>query len=119
MAHLARRIGMRLRRWLVSTELPVDAPGEKVKAEPLPDETTIKLMQWYSHAVLGLLKEQRERAKQAGKGAPVMTDEEFALEDAKIRDEIRNALSVAELERLLEERKATFDAVAQSEEDEQ
>lgn len=104
MAHLARRIGMRLRRWLVSTELPIDAPGQPVQAEPLPSETTIKLMQWYSGAVLGLLREQRERAKM-NKGVPQMSDEEFRAEQAAVEKELRDAMSVEELERILAERK--------------
>lgn len=73
---ITRSIGVRLRHWLTKTE----------KSE-LPDARWTDIYRYYQASVLGQLREQRERAKQAG--ADTMSTE--ALE-AQFRVEVLLAI---------------------------
>lgn len=75
---VCRRIGLRLHHWLRITSQ--DQPPT------LPSEAFIDAFRYWQAALLGLLKEQRERAKLQG-DAP--TEEQL---QAQFADELRRAL---------------------------
>lgn len=79
-----------------------DADGTPLLEPFIPGKDWTELFRWYSSSTLGLLKEQRERAKLgAGKGAPPVDDATF---DAQITELVRAAvleMPKAELEALL------------------
>lgn len=75
---VCRRIGLRLHHWLRATS--------QSKDPVLPTEEFIDAFRYWQAALLGLLKEQRERAKLQG-DAP--TEEQL---QAQFADELRRAL---------------------------
>lgn len=84
---ICRRIGIRLSYWLRRTaRLNTDA-GNPIDEAPLPSPEFLEAFRYYQAALLGLLKEQRERAKLQG-DAP--TEEQL---QAQFADELRRALS--------------------------
>jgi hypothetical protein len=87
-----RKLGVRIRYWLRATD----------EHKPLPDETLIASWNVWQSGILGLLKEQRERAKLTPKnGAAVLTDEEY---QEALSDLVRQSLAAMpddELEQLL------------------
>lgn len=86
------KLGVRIRYWFRSTD----------EHKPLPDETLIASWNVWQSGTLGLLKEQRERAKLTPKnGAALLTDEEY---QATLADLVRHSLQSMpddELEQLL------------------
>jgi hypothetical protein len=80
---LTRRVGNRLSLWLKRTSGPNDDPN----ANPLPSPEWIESFRYYQAAVLGLLKEQRERAKL--KAGEDITDDEL---QKQFREEMAKAL---------------------------
>lgn len=74
---LTRRVGARLAHWLYTTSV----------ARTLPPTEWIEVFRYYQAAVLGLLKEQRERAKLTAGEHP--TDEQL---HEQFRDELAKAL---------------------------
>ncbi len=117
--HLARRVGLRLRTWArqMPTEraavlnidgewIPVlDDEGKPVMMPLIPDKEFRENAEWYSKSILGLLKEQRERAKLTPNngGAPI-DDETFELELADLARQTIREMPEAELAKLLAER---------------
>lgn len=83
---ICRRVGQRLSWWLhrsledARRAVPPETP-------PLPSEAFLEAFRYYQAALLGLLKEQRERAKLQG-DAP--TEEQL---QAQFADELRRALT--------------------------
>lgn len=117
---ITSRLGGRLRYWLrgVPAEVPImrgygeeatpvlDAKGEPVMQPVMPDKDWRETYDLYTKSVLGMLKEQRERAKlvAAGKGGLPLTDAEADAELAElVRDSIRS-MPPDELRALLAER---------------
>ena len=76
LSSITRRIGQRLTYWLRTTAVE----------KPLPPPEWVEVFRYYQAALLGLLKEQRERAKLQG-DAP--TEEQL---QAQFADELRRAL---------------------------
>ena len=124
LAWLARRVGRRLQRWLKQTPddiqghqiewvqgTPVSKPmlhadGSPVMVPCLPDADFRENWRWYQATILGLLKEQRERAKLTPKnGAPALSDEEYEAALREMIAETIRTMPAAELETLLEARK--------------
>lgn len=123
LTRMCSRVRKRLNRWLreMPTEIaalremgkfddrgkpilePVCGPDGKPLLEPfLPGEDWRELFRWYQSATLGLLKEQRERAKLgAGKGAPPVSDEVFEAEIRELAQAAVLEMPKAELEALL------------------
>ncbi len=120
---ITRRVGRRLSRWLRSTPeeiqgflikweegrpVPVpmlDLEGKPIMVPCLPDSEFRETWRWYQNALLGLLKEQRERAKLTPKnGAPALTDEEYEAAHREMVAESIRTMSDGELEAMLMER---------------
>ncbi len=120
LAWLARRVGRRLQRWLKQCPeeiqgfriewkqgQPVPVPmlhpnGEPVMVPALPDGEFRETWRWYQATILGLLKEQRERARLApGKGAPIISDEDYAVALRELVAEQVRTLPENELHELL------------------
>ena len=104
MAHLAKRMRRRLNWWLKKSELKGTGGGG-----PIPDEDWRLTMREYSTAVLGLLREQRERARMAhasfAKGqAAVLTDQDYEAELASLAKEAIRMMPKSDLKALLKER---------------
>lgn len=94
LAKLAKRMGQRLRLWM-----------EK-NPEVMPDADVRFTFDMYTKAVLGLLKEQRERAKLAmSSDAPVISDLEFEKQLRELAKRTIAEMPEAELQAMLEERK--------------
>lgn len=123
--HITRRIGRRLGRWLretpelvpgfraiweeghVSLHPLLHPDGSPVMVPSIPDEAFRESYKLYSSTILGLLREQRERAKLTPKnGAPVITDEEYAAELRVLVAESVRSMPEDELRALLEARTA-------------
>lgn len=67
-------------------------------AHELPDQEWRETYELYAKIVLGLLREQRERAKLSpATGAPALSDEEFSRELAEFRRETVHSLSDEEI----------------------
>lgn len=122
---MAQRLGNRLRLWIrrmpdVTAQRVIgrdpdsgrdlfddilDAEGKTITVPWLPDRDFRETFEQYSKVVLGLLKEQRERAKLIGKqGAPPVSDDVF---DAQLGELARAAvleMPKAELELLIRQR---------------
>lgn len=122
LAHLARRVGQRLRRTLL--ELPekrialqilrdgegppvttpmLDADGKPILEQCLPSEDWLEHFRWYQNAIFKLLQEQRMRAGMKD-GKPPMSDEDYEREMAELAQETVREMPRAELEQLLRER---------------
>jgi hypothetical protein len=105
LAYLSAKLGSRLRYWLKSTERD-KATGDG----PMPDEDWRETYKQYTAAVLGLLREQRERQKMANafvKAAGIerqLTPEEEQLELMSLARETVLSMPEEELQRLLKER---------------
>jgi hypothetical protein len=84
---ICRRIGIRLNYWLRRTARMNTDAGRAVDEAPLPSAEFLEAFRYYQAALLGLLKEQRERAKLQG-DAP--TEEQL---QAQFADELRRALA--------------------------
>lgn len=121
MMHLLTKVGRRLRHWLkvmpeeraamrydreTFTHHPIlDATGNHVTEPLIPDKDWLETADWYQKTMLGLLREQRERAKMApGKGGLPVDDETFELELAQLAQDAVRAMPVEELQKLLAER---------------
>jgi hypothetical protein len=63
---ICRRVGKRLNYWLTRTARLNTAAGNPVDEEPLPSPEFLEAFRYYQAALLGLLKEQRERARLKG-----------------------------------------------------
>lgn len=73
----------------------------------LPDKESRESLKWYSETTLGLLKEQRERAKLAQlSGLPQLSEEEHQQALEAFRRETMLSLTDEELARLAAERQA-------------
>ena len=125
LAWLARRVGRRLNRWLkqcpeeirghliewkqgVPVSVPMlNASGDPIMVPALPDGEFRENWRWYQTTILGLLKEQRERAKLTPKnGAPILTDEEYQAELRVLVAESVRSMPEDELRELLAARTA-------------
>lgn len=110
--NLVRKVGYRLRHWLrtmpedrvamrfdreTNTHYPVLDPNGNPLTEPLvPDKDWLENAEWYSKTMLGLLKEQRERARLAPK------DGALAIDDATLEAEL-DALTIERIKTMPEE----------------
>lgn len=83
---ICRRVGLRLNYWLIRTMRETTAAGKQHDEAPLPSMEFLEAFRYYQAALLGLLKEQRERAKLQG-DAP--TEEQL---QAQFAEELRRAL---------------------------
>lgn len=79
---ICRRIGIRLTYWLRRSMRDASEPLEA----PLPSPEFLEAFRYYQAALLGLLKEQRERARLKGDEP---TEEQM---QAQFADELRRAL---------------------------
>lgn len=133
LANMCHKVRRRLNRWLkqMPEEIaamramgridddgnpllePVCGPDGKMLLEPLlPGEDWRETFRWYQSAVLGLLKEQRERAKLVkGAGAPPLNDDEYAAELELIEQQAVLEMPKERLEELLRRRGAIDVAV--------
>lgn len=124
LAWIARRVGRRLARYLRNLPyeiqghqlqfvqgqaVPVpmlNALGEPIMVPALPDGEFRENWRWYQTSILGLLKEQRERAKLTPKnGGAVLSDDEY---QEALADLVRQSLAAMpddELEQLLATRR--------------
>jgi hypothetical protein len=117
---ITNRLGARLRFWLrkVPAEVPV-MTGEGEDARPaigpdggqimqpvMPDRDWRETYDLYQRSVLGMLKEQRERAKLvgAGKGGLPLSDAEADAELAELVKASIREMPAEELQALLAER---------------
>lgn len=83
---LCKRVGIRLSFWLNRTMRETTAAGRPKEEAPVPSAEWLEAFRYYQAALLGLLKEQRERAKLQG-DAP--TEEQL---QAQFAQELRRAL---------------------------
>ncbi len=87
-----RKLGNRIRWWFNSTKLEHTLPDSEVR------ETIVI----WRDGVLRLLAEQRERAKlKPGKGAPIISDEDYAVALRELVAEQVRTLPESELHELL------------------
>lgn len=86
LSSLTRRIGVRLNYWLRRTARLNTEAGNPDDEAPIPSPEFLEAFRYYQAALLGLLKEQRERAKLQG-DAP--TEEQL---QAQFAQELRRAL---------------------------
>lgn len=132
-AWITRRLGQRLHRWMRNTpemiqgfqiewtpQGPVSKPildehGEPVMVPCLPDSDWRESYKLYGASLLGLLKEQRERAKLGAKtGAPPLTDEEYESSLRELVADTLRKMPQGELDELLAARKRV-DVIDQAE----
>lgn len=123
LAHLARRLGIRLRRTLV--ELPEqrmalqavrdddgravvtpmqDADGKPILEACLPSPEWLEHFRWYQNAVLKLLAEQRMRAVIKGEGKPPLSDVELEAEMEALARVAVEEMPLEQLDALLKAR---------------
>lgn len=99
MAWNLRKLGLRIRQWFRQSAKP---HGE---LPLLPDQGTLAVIAEYNKGILGLLKEQRERAKMGPKnGGPALSDEDF---EKGLQDLVAHAVRTmpeTQLRELLQER---------------
>lgn len=86
LSSLTKRIGVRLNYWLRRTAKQTSDAGLPEHEAPIPSPEFLEAFRYYQAALLGLLKEQRERAKLQG-DAP--TEEQL---QAQFATELRRAL---------------------------
>jgi len=104
LAYLSEKLSRRLRHWMRWTQT------DKLTGEgPLPDEDWRENFDLYQRAVLGLLKEQRERQKLADAvakrgGAAVLSSGEYEAELLSLARETIRAMPDEELQALIAER---------------
>lgn len=96
LATLARRVRIRLERWMEETEALCDDDGRSV----LPNFDMNATLNWYLKAVLGLLNEQRARAVLKD-GKPPLSDVEFEAELRQLAEETLLRMSPEDFARLL------------------
>jgi hypothetical protein len=100
LAGLTRRLGKRLMY-----------RHRRMLADAVPDEDWRESYKLYRDAVLGLLKEQRERARlPPGSRPPTVSDEDFEREIKALAAQAVQELPQDELDRLLEDRRALSEA---------
>lgn len=99
MAWSLHRLGLRIKQWYRQT---ASKPGEPIV---FPGDAELACMVEYNKGILGLLKEQRERAKLGSKsGAPPVSDEEFERGVAEIVAASIRTMPEERLRELLQER---------------
>lgn len=120
MMHITRRIGRRLTKWLretpelvpgfraiweeghVSLHPMLHPDGSPVMVPSLPDEMFRESYKLYASTLLGLLREQRERAKLTSKnGALPISDEDYQAGIRELVAESIRSMPEAELRELL------------------
>ena len=127
LVRITSKVGKRLKRWL--NEMPEDVAcmrvvGSDDRGKPiveqmrdkdgnplmepfLPGEDFRESYRFYTTSVLGMLKEQRERAKLVkGAGAPPLNDDEYNAELELIEEQAVMEMSKERLEELLRKRGA-------------
>lgn len=130
MMGLVRKVGRRLRHWMVTMPETraamyydrenfchhplLDENGKQLTEPLIPDKDWLETADWYQKSMLGLLKEQRERAKMAdGKGGLPIDDATFEAELAELAKQAVREMSTEELQRLLAERTVVHAAVVE------
>lgn len=94
LAAITMRVGRRLKNYI-----------GKLGDHATPDEDTRETMRWYKDTVLGLLKEQRERARlAAAAGVPELSEPEYDKAIAALKREALLEMSDEEMAKLMAER---------------
>lgn len=112
MTLIMRRLGQRIKCWFRNTKTS-DPSDHKVGSGSLPDEDARESIKLYTQGMLGLLKEQRERAKLTPKTGAVILDE--ATFEAELRTLVATTIRSmpdAELRAMLQEREVQATVVA-------
>lgn len=99
MAWSLHRLGLRIKQWFRQTR---SKAGEAVV---FPDQGQLMCIAEYNRGVLGLLREQRERAKMGAKtGAPPLDDEAFEKGVQELVAHAVRTMPEAQLRELLQDR---------------
>ncbi len=99
MAWSLHRLGLRIKQWFRQTRTKT---GEPVI---FPDQAQLMCIAEYNKGVLGLLKEQRERAKMGPKnGGPAISDEDFEKGLAELVAHAVRTMPETQLRELLADR---------------
>lgn len=94
LAAIMMRVGRRLKNYI-----------GKLGDRATPDEDTRETLRWYKDTVLGLLKEQRERARlAAASGSQPLSDPEYNEAIAALKREALLEMSDDEMAKLMAER---------------